>query len=175
MPNKNIIIIGHKSAGKSIIGKYLARTMKRKYYDLDKEIENIYKQKNATLDCRGIYSARGEIFFRSLESKSLKNALKKSNIILSAGGGTFIHMQNRKILSGHVVIHLKRNKKVLFNETKKNGWPAYFPKDTNPKFYFDKTWEERNNIYDAISDFSILNNNEINNVVQKIINKLNKT
>ncbi len=80
---KRIILIGYMGAGKTTIGKVLAREMGMDFYDLDNYIEDRFHQK-----IPDIFAEKGEEGFREIEQKMLHEVAEFENIILSCGGGT---------------------------------------------------------------------------------------
>lgn len=78
-----IILIGYMGAGKTTIGKVLAREMGMEFYDLDNYIEDRFHQK-----IPDIFAEKGEVGFRDIERKMLHEVAEFENIIISCGGGT---------------------------------------------------------------------------------------
>lgn len=78
-----IILIGYMGAGKTTIGKVLAREMGLDFYDLDNYIEDRFHQK-----IPDIFAEKGEEGFREVERKMLHEVAEFENIIISCGGGT---------------------------------------------------------------------------------------
>jgi len=78
-----IILIGYMGAGKTTIGKVLAREMGLEFYDLDNYIEDRFHQKIPE-----IFAEKGEAGFRDIERKMLHEVAEFENIVLSCGGGT---------------------------------------------------------------------------------------
>ncbi len=78
-----IILIGYMGAGKTTIGKVLAREMGLDFYDLDNYIEDRFHQK-----IPDIFAEKGEEGFREVERKMLHEVVEFEDIIISCGGGT---------------------------------------------------------------------------------------
>lgn len=78
-----IILIGYMGAGKTTIGKVLAREMEMEFYDLDNYIEDRFHQK-----IPDIFAEKGEEGFREIEQKMLHEVVEFENVIISCGGGT---------------------------------------------------------------------------------------
>lgn len=78
-----IILIGYMGAGKTTIGKVLAREMGLEFYDLDWYIENRFQKKIPE-----IFSEKGEDGFRVIEQKMLHEVAEFEDVIISCGGGT---------------------------------------------------------------------------------------
>ena len=80
---KRIILIGYMGAGKTTIGKVLAREMGMEFYDLDNYIEDRFHQK-----IPDIFAEKGEEGFREIERKMLHEVAEFEDVIISCGGGT---------------------------------------------------------------------------------------
>ena len=108
--NKNIILIGPMGAGKTTIGRQLAKRLSRQFYDSDHEIE-----KHTGADIPLIFELEGEDGFRKRESQVLQELLSIQNIILSTGGGAVLDTENRKLLSENtIIIYLKSSAEKLY-------------------------------------------------------------
>ena len=89
-----IILIGYMGAGKTTIGKVLAREMGLEFYDLDNYIEDRFHQK-----IPDIFAEKGEEGFREMERKMLHEVAEFENIIISCGGGTPCFFDNMEYLN----------------------------------------------------------------------------
>jgi len=78
-----IILIGYMGAGKTTIGKALARELQLDFYDLDWYIEDRFHKKIAD-----IFAHDGEAAFRNIERRMLHEVAEFENVIISCGGGT---------------------------------------------------------------------------------------
>ena len=59
-PGSHIILIGFKSVGKTLIGRRLAKTLNKKFIELDREVEKLYKKNHLEpLTCRQIMQTHG--------------------------------------------------------------------------------------------------------------------
>lgn len=94
MYNKSIVLVGMPGAGKTTIGKLLAKELKLGFKDSDEEVIKIYQD-----SIKNIFLQEGEESFREKEYLVLKDLLNSnSNIIIAAGGGAFINKKSRDIL-----------------------------------------------------------------------------
>lgn len=80
---KSIIIIGYMGAGKTTVGKALAKELGIMFYDLDWYIES---RMHKTV--KQIFDESGEDGFRQIEHNMLHEVAEFENIVLSCGGGT---------------------------------------------------------------------------------------
>ena len=91
----NIVLIGYMGCGKSSVGRSLALRKKMKYVDLDDYIEE--KEGRAI---KLIFQEKGEVYFRRVENKYLKECLEEfSNTVLSLGGGTPCFGNNMELIT----------------------------------------------------------------------------
>ena len=101
---ENIILIGMPSSGKTTMGKMLAEKLNRKFFDIDKLIE---EEEGKIIP--EIFEEKGEEYFRDLESKVLEDISKENGLVIASGGGTPLRKENRDyILQNSIVIYLKR-------------------------------------------------------------------
>jgi shikimate kinase len=80
---KRIFLIGYMGAGKTTIGKVLAKRMNLSFIDLDIYIEARYHKTIARL-----FEEKGEEGFREIERRILHEVALFENILISTGGGT---------------------------------------------------------------------------------------
>ena len=96
----NIILVGPMGAGKTTIGRLLAKALERRFFDSDAEIE---KRTGASITW--IFDLEGEAGFRRRETEMLERLLAWSDIVLATGGGAVLSPHNRELMStsGRVV------------------------------------------------------------------------
>ena len=90
---QNIALTGFMAVGKSAVGRTLARRLKRRFVDLDREIE-----KTAGLKVRQIFNQQGEPVFRKLEKEALARVLAGENQVIATGGGVIMDEENLQLL-----------------------------------------------------------------------------
>ncbi|MDO5539280.1 MAG: shikimate kinase [Eubacteriales bacterium] len=100
----NIILIGFMGAGKSTIGRKLARDGRFVFVDTDDKIEEEQQEKISH-----IFETKGEAYFRDLETQALKDLLScKMRMVIAVGGGLPMREENRRLLKElGTVIYLK--------------------------------------------------------------------
>ncbi len=91
---KRIILIGYMGAGKTTLGKELARVTGRPFYDLDQYIES-----RTHMTIPQIFAERGEAGFREIEKNMLHEVAEFEDVILSCGGGTPCFSDNMDYLN----------------------------------------------------------------------------
>ena len=92
-PSPNLFLIGPMGAGKSSIGRQLARHFGMPCIDLDAAIEEHTGVSVAT-----IFEIEGEEGFRRRESELLAELTARSGIVLATGGGAVLVAANRRLL-----------------------------------------------------------------------------
>ncbi|QDD13031.1 shikimate kinase [Candidatus Methylopumilus rimovensis] len=91
--NDNIFFVGLMGAGKTTIGKLLAKKLKKTFYDTDHEIE-----KKLGVKVSVIFELEGEEGFRKRETQMIDELTNKKDIILATGGGAVLSEENRRLL-----------------------------------------------------------------------------
>jgi shikimate kinase len=111
---ENLVFLGMMGSGKSSIGLLIAKKLKIKFIDVDKEIE-----RELGLSISKIFETKGEDYFRKFEEKITLNLLKINSVVVSLGGGAFMNKVIRKeILKNHISFWLNWNNETLLNRIK---------------------------------------------------------
>ena len=98
-------------AGKTTIGKQLAKQLGKTFYDTDYEIE-----KRTGVKIPVIFDLEGEAGFRKRETAVIQELTQLSNIVLATGGGAVIAPENRECLKNNgVVIYLRASANDLWH------------------------------------------------------------
>jgi shikimate kinase len=112
----NLILVGLMGAGKTSVGKVLARRMQRDFVDSDAEIE-----KATGVRIPVIFEIEGEAGFRSREERIIKDLCDRQNIVLATGGGAVLSPANRQCLRGSgLVIYLCATPEALWRRTSRD-------------------------------------------------------
>ena len=90
---QNIFLIGPMGAGKSAVGRQLAKSLHRSFVDSDDEIET-----RTGVDIPFIFEKEGEDGFRKREAKVIDDLSAMESVILATGGGAVVDPQNRSRL-----------------------------------------------------------------------------
>ena len=162
--NDNIFFVGLMGAGKTTIGKLLAKKLKKTFYDTDHEIE-----KKLGVKVSVIFELEGEEGFRKRETQMIDELTSKKDIILATGGGAVLSEENRRLL--------KERGKVIYLNAK--------PQHLAKRMAFDKDrpllqqgnildtlnnlYQERHPLYLGVSSFVVDTGQQ---KTQTIINKI---
>ena len=111
---RRIILIGYMCAGKTTVGKALAKELRMPFYDLDWYIES---RMHKTV--KAIFDERGEAGFRKIEHNMLHEVAEFEDIIISCGGGTPCFFDNIDYMNRQgETVYLKATPEVLYGHLK---------------------------------------------------------
>ena len=162
----NIFLIGPMGAGKTTIGKHLARQLKLDFYDSDRVIED-----QTGVDIPLIFEKEGEEGFRVREEKVIDELTQHDNIVLATGGGAVLRKPNRThLINRGTVYYLNSSLDDLVKRTSKDKKRPLLHGDIEPKTVLMKLIEERDPYYRETADHVInTSNSSIQNVIKAII------
>ncbi|ARP97051.1 shikimate kinase [Bordetella genomosp. 13] len=108
-----IFLVGMMGAGKTTIGRGLARTLGREFVDLDHELES-----RCGVRVPVIFEIEGETGFRRREANALQECTQRRAIVLATGGGAILSEENRRLLRERgVVVYLRASVDELYRRT----------------------------------------------------------
>jgi shikimate kinase len=146
----NIFLVGPMGAGKSTVGRRLAKQKKLRFFDCDHEIE-----KRTGVSIAVIFEIEGEEGFRRREKQILEELTRHMGVVLATGGGVVLDPENRKILSERgFVIYLKANIEQLFQRTGRDKKRPLLDTD-HPREKIGEILEERAGLYEEIADLIV--------------------
>lgn len=111
-----IYLVGFMGAGKTTVGRCLARRMSCPFVDLDSEIERL---SNRPLP--EIFEDEGETGFRTRESAALRLLSQRDRVVVATGGGTLTRPENRDVIrSTGRSVFLRVDLEVLFERVERS-------------------------------------------------------
>ena len=148
--NSNIFLIGLMGAGKSTVGRLLARKLDRRFIDSDHALEERCGVKIPT-----IFEMEGEAGFRKREAQIINDLSAEKKIVLATGGGAVLLPENRKVSAERgTVIYLHANPIELWHRTK-GGEGRPLLQNGDPKKTLENLYAVRDPLYREIADFTI--------------------
>lgn len=149
--NKNIILVGLMGAGKSTIGRNLAKSLGKDFYDSDRVIEE-----RTGVDIATIFEIEGEQGFRDREEQVIAELCEQNNIVLATGGGSVLREENRKSMSkrGHVV-YLRTSAELLYSRIRHDKKRPLM-QTNNPLNTLKKLLDDREPYYLEVSDTVVM-------------------
>ena len=161
---QNIYLIGLMGAGKTTVGKILAKHLNKSFYDADHEIE-----KRTGVKIPVIFDLEGEAGFRKREIAVIGELSQQTNIVMATGGGAVMAAENRLALRNNgFVIYLRANVHELWQRTRGDKQrPLLQNVDIRAKL--EQLHAERNPLYTEIAHLIVDTGNQ---PVAHIINKI---
>lgn len=151
--NANIILIGPMGAGKTTIGRQIARLFKFDFFDSDREIE---QRTGASIPL--IFELEGEEGFRRREQEVISQLCNKTHIVLATGGGAVLKKENQLALkrSGTIVYLCAGIDDLLARTAKDKNRPLL--QTDNPREKLQTILNEREPIYRELADIILKTN-----------------
>lgn len=115
---RNIYLVGLMGAGKTTVGRQLAKKLGRQFFDSDHEIVE-----RTGVPIPTIFEIEGEEGFRRREAQTIKELTCLNGVVVATGGGVVLDPENRRILH-------------------QTGWVVYL--NVPPRLLFERTRHDRN-------------------------------
>ena len=164
----NLFLIGPMGAGKTTIGKTLARELGLSFHDSDKEIEA-----RTGADIPLIFELEGEKGFRVREHVMIDELSRLDGIVLATGGGAVLDANTRANLAARGrVIYLHTTVEQQLKRTSRDRHRPLLHTD-DPRGRLTELLEQREPLYREIADLVIkTDGRSVAAVVKEIIKKL---
>ncbi len=164
----SLFLTGPMGAGKSTIGRQLAKQLGMPFYDSDHEIES-----RTGVDIPLIFELEGEAGFRKREAAIIDELTRLPDIVLATGGGAILDPQNRE--------HLKSRGRVIYLHATVNQQLRRTRKDHNrpllqtgnPRAKLEELLEIRDPLYRETAGLIVETDGmRVRDVVKKIMQRL---
>lgn len=152
-------------AGKTTIGRYLARELNLEFFDSDQLIED-----RAGADINWIFDIEGEEGFRRREQSVIDELTRMQGIVLATGGGAVMTPENRTVLSARgVVVYLKASLDQQFERTQ-NDRKRPMLRNGDLREKLEQLAAEREPIYEDLADCIVeTDGHGIRSIIQNIL------
>jgi shikimate kinase len=146
----SIFLVGMMGAGKTSVGRVLARRLGKQFYDSDHSIEE-----RTGVRIPVIFDIEGEPGFRAREHTVLSELTGLNNIVLATGGGAVVNPDNRKLLHDRgTVVYLRAPVRELLNRTRHDkNRPLLQTND--PRARLNTLFEQRDPLYCEVAHIII--------------------
>lgn len=143
-----VVLVGPPGAGKSTVGRLLARRFGVAFRETDLDVEQA-----AGRSIPDIFVEDGEPSFRALEQQAVDRALTEHDGVLSLGGGAILSPVTRQLLNGHRVAYLTVEiadaaRRVGFNRDR----PLLLK---NPRAQWIALMDARRSLYEEVASVSV--------------------
>jgi shikimate kinase len=147
---QNICLVGMMGAGKTTVGRHLAKKLDRRFVDADHEIEARTGVRIPT-----IFEIEGEAGFRRREAEAIEALTRENGLILATGGGAVLDPANRRRLKeAGLVVYLRVLPLVLYERTRHDrNRPLLQVAD--PLTRLEELFAQRDPLYREVADVVI--------------------
>ena len=161
---KSLVLIGLMGAGKSSVGRRLAKVLDLPFVDADEEVERA-----AGCSIEDIFRLYGETAFRDGEERVIARLLESGPQVLATGGGAFMNPRTRtQIGKAALSIWLRADLDLLVRRTARRGGRPLLAHG-NPRETLERLIKERYPVY-AEADITIDTTDEnIETMVDRIL------
>ncbi len=150
MKGTGIFLVGMMGAGKTTVGRVLARRLSRRFIDSDEEIEA-----RCGVRIPVIFEIEGEAGFRARERAVIGELSVQEGIVLATGGGAVLAEENRQVLSAHgTVIYLRANPADLYRRLKNDRNRPLLMTD-DPLARLQELYIQRDPLYREVADIVV--------------------
>lgn len=167
---ENIILVGLMGAGKTTVGKLLARHLNKTFIDSDHEIEH-----RTGVKIPLIFELEGEAGFRDREAAVIAELCQQRNIVLATGGGAVLREENRRCLGNSgTVIYLRAQVADLWQRTRHDKNRPLL-QTANPQAKLQELFTQRDPLYREVADIVMdTGDQNIHSLVRQLEQKLKK-
>lgn len=162
---RSLVLVGLMGAGKTSVGRRLARALDAPFLDADEEIVAA-----AGLSIPDIFALYGEPRFRELERRVVARLLEQPPMVLALGGGAFVDAQTRaRVKASAASIWLRADLDTLLARTMRKKGTRPLLAQGDPRDTLARLMEQRYPIY-AEADYTVDTANEPHEaVVERIL------
>ncbi len=147
--SQNVFLVGPVGAGKTTVGRFLARHLSREFYDTDEVIEE-----RTGADVAWIFDIEGEEGFREREVNIIDELTQETGVVISTGGGAILKAENRTaLMSRGVVIYLQVSVEQQLLRTEKDKKRPLL-RTNNKESVLRQMCEERAKLYEEVADLT---------------------
>lgn len=147
---RNVFLIGPMGAGKSTIGRLLAKEIGYPFMDSDREIEA-----RTGADIPWIFDVEGEEGFREREEAMIAELVREDGIVLATGGGVVMREANRHALGANgLVVYLRTSVEQQLQRTAKDRQRPLL-QTPDPEKVLRDLMAKRDPLYSEIADLTI--------------------
>lgn len=141
-----VVLVGPMGAGKTSVGRKLAKMLRVSFTDTDKRIAREHGPISE------LFAQRGEAHFRELEREAVRAALAEGGVI-SLGGGAVTSAQTRELLRKHPVVFLSVSPEIVPDRIRSGSRPLLAGED--PVAKWNEIYEQRRGWYEEVATTTV--------------------
>ena len=155
-------------AGKSAVGRQLARMLHMTFVDSDDEVES-----RTGVDIAFVFEKEGEEGFRKREAKAIDDLSSMDGVVLATGGGAVMDPQNRSHLGARgFVVYLHTTVAQQLARTEKGRERPLLENGDREKI-LEELFTLRDPLYREVADLVVdTDGRRVNAVASEIVDKL---
>ena len=149
-PSQNLYLVGMMGAGKTTVGRQLARRLGKTFIDSDQDIES-----RTGVRIPVIFEIEGEEGFRRREADSIEALTQQEGIVLATGGGAVLLPGNRERLAARgFVVYLHAKPRDLWMRTRHDKGRPLLQTD-DPRARIEQLYQFRDPLYREVADLVV--------------------
>jgi len=164
----NIVLIGYRCSGKTVVGKLLAHALSRFFVDTDAAIEE-----DAGASIESIVSERGWASYREMEKAFVQKLAGEENLVIATGGGIVLDKENVRLLQkGGWIVWLQGSPEVLRERMARDmqsGRQRPSLSGVDPLQEVERVLEERSGFYEQAGDYMVRTDHQTPEAVADMI------
>ncbi|OJS98478.1 shikimate kinase AroK [Marinobacter nauticus] len=166
---ERVVLVGPMGAGKSTIGRMLAKELGYRFLDSDRIIEE-----RCGANIPWIFDVEGEDGFRQRETAMLDELSETRSTVLATGGGAVMRLENHALLRKNaVVIYLKTSIEQQVERTRKDRNRPLLQND-DPEGVLRRLFAVRDPLYTKLADIVMFTDRKSPRlVVRQLVNRIN--
>ncbi len=167
---RNLFLVGMMGAGKTTVGRQLAKRLGKAFNDADREIETRTGVRVAV-----IFDIEGEAGFRKREADIIEQMTALDDIVLATGGGAVLDPRNRERLKTRgFVIYLHAQPKELWQRTR-NDRSRPLLQGGDPRERLEALYAARDPLYREVADLVVdTGRQSANSLLAQVLAKLDE-
>jgi shikimate kinase len=143
MTERAVVLIGPMGAGKTSVGKRLAKELGLSFYDSDAAVV----REHGPID--QLFAEHGEAHFRALERDAVRAGLARGGVV-SLGGGAVLDPETQRDLSAHRVVLLTVRPETVPSRIRRSRRPLL--QDEDPLARWNALYEQRRDTYERLAN-----------------------
>ena len=164
----NIFLVGLMGAGKTSVGRLLAKRFGKTFYDCDQEIEL-----RTGVKIPVIFEIEGEAGFRAREATVLRELAALKGIVLATGGGAILREENRQtLMQGGTVVYLRASLDDLWQRTRHDRNRPLL-QTADPRAKLEELFAQRDPLYHEVASLVMdTGNQSLGNLANRLEQRL---